>query len=105
MHRLAGSSVLLLATALAGVSCSSNNQSGPTADGGGMSCADGMLLIDGNCVAATSAWTQIKQAAPRPACAGDPYSFFVHLGTTNKLLVYFAFGGFCYNASCARLAR
>jgi hypothetical protein len=33
---------------------------------------------------------------------GDPYSFFVHQGTTNKLLVYFAFGGFCYNAAlCA----
>jgi hypothetical protein len=33
---------------------------------------------------------------------GAPYSFYVHQGTTNKLLIYFAFGGFCYNAQlCA----
>jgi hypothetical protein len=53
-------------------------------------------------VTPSSAWTEIKPGGTTTCMRGDPYSFFVHLGTTNKLLIYFAFGGFCYNAQlCA----
>jgi hypothetical protein len=99
MHRLASSSVLLLGAALASASCSSKNQppSGPAT-----SCQQGKLLIDGQCVAPTAAWTEIKPGGTTTCLRGDPYSFFVHLGTSNKLLIYFAFGGFCYDAQlCA----
>jgi len=61
-----------------------------------------MFLIDGQCTTPTSPWTEIKPGGSTTCMRGDPYSFFVHQGTTNKLLVYFAFGGFCYNAQlCA----
>ena len=103
MHRFACLSVLLSGSAVAMVSCSSSNQSpAAAADGAATSCADGQLIVDGACVTPSSAWTQIKTGGATTCGLGDPYSFFVHLGTTNKLLVYFAFGGFCYNAQlCA----
>jgi len=102
MHRLARSSLLLLGTALSSAACSSGNSVGPSADAGQTSCPDGTLLVDGQCITPTSAWTQIKPGGTTTCMRGDPYSFFVHQGKTNKLLIYFAFGGFCYNAQlCA----
>lgn len=117
MHRLARLNVLLLGTALASTSCSSKDQPAPgpsaSCDGGtapvngkcgapSAPCDTGSLLIDGQCVAPTSPWTEIKPGGSTACMHGDPYSYFVHLGTTNKLLIYFAFGGFCYNAQlCA----
>jgi hypothetical protein len=114
MRRLLRSSVLLFGTALASTSCSSKDQpaSGPGAscDGGTAPvdgkctapstgpCDTGSLLIDGQCVAQTSPWTEIKPGGTTTCMRGDPYSFFVHKGTSNKLLLYFAFGGLCYNA-------
>ncbi len=99
MHRLASSSVLLLGTALASASCSSTTS---PPNGPATSCQQGKLLIAGQCVTPTSAWTEIKPGGTTTCLRGDPYSFFVHQGTSNKLLIYFAFGGFCYNAQlCA----
>jgi len=105
MHRFARSSLLLLGTALAGAACSSNDSGTPAAygtpaaDGG---CPDGTYAIGGQCVTPTAPWTQIKPGGSTTCMRGDPYSFFVHQGTSNKLLIYFAFGGFCFNAQlCA----
>jgi hypothetical protein len=99
MHSLVRSSVLLLGTALATASCSSNSGGSPAA---GEACPQGQLLINGQCTASMGPWTEIKPGGSTLCMRGDPYSFFVHQGTVNKLLLYFAFGGFCYNAQlCA----
>lgn len=84
------------------MACSSSNSGSPSADGGATSCPDGTYLIDGQCVTPSAPWTEVKTGGLTTCLRGDPYSFFVHQGTTNKLLIYFAFGGFCYNAQlCA----
>jgi hypothetical protein len=103
MHRLVRSSLLLWSTALATASCSSNNSGAPSSDDGGpASCPRGELEINGQCETPAGPWSEIKPGGSTVCLRGDPYSFFVHQGTVNKLLVYFAFGGFCYNAQlCA----
>jgi hypothetical protein len=102
MQRFTRSSLLLLGTLLATASCSSSNGSGSAADGGEASCAQGEYLTNGQCQGVVTPWTEIKPGGKTTCLRGDPYSFFVHQGTSDKLLIYFAFGGFCYNAQlCA----
>jgi hypothetical protein len=55
-------------------------------------------MTGGQCTPAQSPWTEVKPGGSTICLRGDPYSFYVHQGTVNKLLIYFAFGGFCYNA-------
>jgi hypothetical protein len=101
MHPVVRLSFLPLAVIVDTAACSSNNT--PPASGGKLSsCSAGQFVVNGECVTATEPWTQIKPGGSTICLRGAPYSFFVHSGTTNKLLLYFAFGGFCYNAQlCA----
>jgi hypothetical protein len=44
----------------------------------------------------TEAWTQINPGGETVCSKGEPYSFFVHPGTSDNLLIYFD-GGMCWN--------
>src|SRR5690242_12497621 len=49
----------------------------------------------------TDAWTQISPGGETICAKGQPYSFFVHPGTSANLLIYFDGGGMCWNdATC-----
>jgi len=65
-------------------------------------CDGGQFLVEGQCTALTEPWTRIETGGETICSRGGPYSFFFHPGTNNKVLVYYAFGGFCYNATTCR---
>ncbi len=103
---------LLAVTAIINASCFSEVKDDTNADaatdqlngeGAEAGCDEGMVLVDDRCVAPVlpdlePGWTRINPGGDTVCMLGDPYSFFVRPGTVNKLLVYIAFGGFCYNA-------
>jgi hypothetical protein len=45
--------------------------------------------------ALTETWTQINPGGETVCSTGEPYSFFVHPGTSDNLLIYFDGGGMC----------
>ncbi len=92
---------LLIGSALVLGGCASDTQ--PNDDAGPGSCPAGKFLVDGKCAALTGTWTRIKTGGETTCGRGAPYSFFVHPGTVDKVLIYFAFGGFCYNADLCRV--
>ncbi|HEX7479289.1 MAG TPA: pectin acetylesterase-family hydrolase [Polyangiales bacterium] len=98
-----------LALALANVSCGSTTHPAAQADSGaqqqdsGTACPQGMVFVGGKCVSATSGWTRVSPGGETTCARGAPYSFFVHVGKTNKVLMYFAFGGFCFNAELCKV--
>jgi hypothetical protein len=99
--------MIFLAAAGAVTSCTSKTDSDTSsnADSSVVTCEDGKVLVDGKCGDPASAWMEIKTGGSTTCMHGDPYSFFVHMGNPDKVLIYFAFGGFCYNAKlCAASA-
>ncbi|HEX7476843.1 MAG TPA: pectin acetylesterase-family hydrolase [Polyangiales bacterium] len=67
-----------------------------------LSCTGGRFRVDGVCKELTETWTRIEPKGETICSRGGPYSFFVHPGTNNKVLIYYAFGGFCYDAATCR---
>jgi hypothetical protein len=53
----------------------------------------------------TEIWTQINPGGETVCSTGDPYSFFVHPGTSDNLLIYFDGGGMCWNAETCGLRQ
>ncbi len=75
----------------------------PDGEGAEPDCEEGTVLVDGRCVGPIlpelePGWTRIDPGGETVCMRGDRYSFFVRPGSVNRLLVYIAFGGFCYNA-------
>lgn len=98
--------MILISIVFVNASCSSEKQVAAN-DEAETNCEQGKVFVDGECVAKVlpdldSGWTRIEPGGETVCTRGDPYSFFVHPGTVNKLLVFFAFGGFCYNADLCR---
>src|SRR5262245_48019208 len=42
-------------------------------------------------------WNELAPGGETMCAYGDPYRFFVHPGTSDKLMIYFAGGGACWN--------
>jgi len=60
-----------------------------------------MLVVGGSAEAQPDAWEQV--AVDGAVCArGTPYSFFVHEGEPDKLMVYFQGGGACWGADTCK---
>lgn len=49
-------------------------------------------------------WTKIEPAGDTRCAHNTPYAFWVHPGTTNKVIIYFQGGGGCYSAETCGLA-
>lgn len=47
-------------------------------------------------------WTRIEPGGETICARGTPYSFWVHPGTVNRLLIFFQGGGGCWNAETCR---
>lgn len=67
-------------------------------------CKDDQTLIDGMCVAALpDGWTQIFPGGDSICSRGTEFSFFVHPGTVNKLVLGYDGGGACWDyTSCSK---
>lgn len=104
MQRVEVTHLWFLITVFAIASCAGDdsNDTKKASDAGGDVCGQGEFRVDGQCVAPTQSWTQIKTGGETTCAKGAPYSFFVHPGKEDKLLIYFAFGGFCFNAELCR---
>lgn len=60
-----------------------------------------MLVVGGSVAAQPDGWEQIE--VDGAVCArGTPYSFFVHAGAADKLMIYFQGGGACWNADTCK---
>lgn len=88
MNQFQRTAPVLISVAVFLASCGSDPKPEPSADGGS---------------AQGTGWKQIKTGGDTICALGDPYSFFVHPGKVDKVLLYFAFGGFCYNAELCRI--
>lgn len=114
MHLLDRRYLIIIGIAFVSSFCSSGSDTEPISDDDEIenketdkTCDKGMVLVDEECVTPSlpdlaPGWTRIEPGGDTTCSRGDPYSFFVHPGTVNKLYLFFGFGGFCFNAELCR---
>lgn len=69
-----------------------------------LQCNEGSVPMDGACVASLpDGWSQIFPKGDTICARGTEFSYFVHPGTVNKLVLGFDGGGACWDAlSCSK---
>jgi hypothetical protein len=67
-------------------------------------CGPGGIELDGACVADLGeGWIQVKPGGDTVCARGSEFSFFVHSGTVNRLVVGFDGGGACWDTfTCSK---
>lgn len=70
-------------------------------------CAEGQLMVNGECgtgdiESLQVGWNSIMPEGETICAHGTPYTYWVHPGTSDNLMLYFEGGGGCWNADTCR---